>query len=87
MKYNEQETLYLQKIGTRIKSLREQRGWSQEQFSFKSGLHRTYIGGIERGERNISVLNLKKIATTLEVPITKLFEFENKENKETGGNF
>ncbi|PYE42685.1 helix-turn-helix transcriptional regulator [Paenibacillus barcinonensis] len=76
MKYKEPDTLYLQKIGTTIKTLREEHGWSQEQFSFKSGLHRTYIGSIERGERNISVLNLKKIANTLEVPITKLFDFE-----------
>ena len=54
-------------VGTIIRKLREGRGWSQEQLGFKSGLHRNYIGGIERGERNVGIENIAKLARTLGV--------------------
>lgn len=38
------------------------RGWSQEQLGFKSGLHRNYVGGIERGERNVAIVNIARLA-------------------------
>lgn len=61
-------------LGVRIRALRTERGWSQEGFADRCGLDRTYIGGIERGERNLAVLNLLRIARTLGVDVGSLFE-------------
>ncbi len=52
----------LEKVGRRVRELREAKGWSQEELGFRSDLHRNYIGGIERGERNVALLNLEKLA-------------------------
>lgn len=60
-------------MGTRIRALRTERGWSQEGFADRCGLDRTYIGGIERGERNLAVLNLLRITRTLGVTVGELF--------------
>ena len=60
------------KVGISIRKHRKQKGWSQEQLAFESDLHRAYIGQIERGEKNIGLKNLEKIATALSVSITKL---------------
>lgn len=49
-------------VGRRVREFREARGWSQEDLGFEAGLHRNYIGGIERGERNVAVVNLAKLA-------------------------
>jgi transcriptional regulator with XRE-family HTH domain len=54
-------------VGTRLRKLREKKGWSQEQLGFEAGLHRNYIGGIERGERNVGVVNIAKLASSLGV--------------------
>jgi len=61
-------------ISNRIKSLRQEQKISQEKLADKCGLHRTYIGSVERGERNISIENLEKIADALGVSIKELFE-------------
>jgi len=61
-------------LGRRIRKLREQAGISQENLGFLSGLHRTYVGAIERGERNPSVLSLKKLADALKVRVGDLFD-------------
>ena len=61
-------------LGVRIRTLREQANISQEELGHLSGLHRTYIGAIERGERNPSVLSLKKIADALKVTVKDLFD-------------
>jgi len=50
-----------------------QRGLSQEQLAFKANLHRTYIGMIERAEKNITLLNIERIANALEISINDLF--------------
>lgn len=62
------------KFGEKIRMIREAQGLSQEDLAFKSGLHRTYIGGIERGERNPSLESIAKIAKALDVPLNYLFK-------------
>jgi len=62
-------------FGKRIRELRTARGLSQEELAFKSGVHRTYLGGIERGERNPSLRNISAIAKALGVEIFELFLF------------
>lgn len=64
--------LHLQTVGKRIRQLRAERGYSQESFAIACGLDRTYIGGIERGERNLGLKNLFRIAHALEVPPSDL---------------
>ena len=61
------------KFGARVRMLRKKKGFSQEAFADLCGLHRTYIGAIERGERNISLENIEKIARSLGVSIPFLF--------------
>jgi len=61
------------KFGARIRSLRKERGLSQEALSYRAELHRTYIGMIERAEKNITLVNIGKIAKALEVKIKDLF--------------
>jgi transcriptional regulator with XRE-family HTH domain len=74
MSYETSEKQFLQKLGQRIRSLREAKGLSQEKLSFECGLHRTYISSVERGERNIAIINLKKIASSLDVSLSQLFD-------------
>jgi len=61
------------KLGRRIRSFRQSKGWSQEKLAEKAGLHRTYIGSIERGEVNVSLNNIVLVASALEVKIVELF--------------
>ncbi len=61
------------KFGKKIRELRESKGFSQEDFAYEAGLDRTYMGGVERGERNISVLNIIRIASALKVEVGELF--------------
>ncbi len=62
------------RVGINLKRLRQDRGLSQEALAFESGLHRTYISGVERGVRNPTVLVLEEIAAALKVPAAKLLE-------------
>lgn len=68
---------FLVALGAEIKHRREEAGLSQEGFAFKSGLHRTYISEIERGNRNISISNLRKVAGALDIPLSELFRSVN----------
>jgi transcriptional regulator with XRE-family HTH domain len=61
------------RFGKALRRRRHKLGVSQEEFADMCGLDRTYIGGIERGERNVSLVNIQKIATTLRVPLLDLF--------------
>ena len=60
-------------FGERMRELRKQKGFSQESLALACGLDRTYIGGVERGERNISLINIHKIAAALRVAAKELF--------------
>lgn len=60
-------------FGSKIRSLRKEKGISQEELAFRSGLHRTYISDIERGARNVSLKNIEKIAKALGVKSQILF--------------
>ena len=62
----------LKKFGQRVKTLRLQKGWTQEDLARRADLHRTYIGSIERHERNVSLLNVERIAKALKVNIKDL---------------
>lgn len=61
-------------VGLNVQRIRRSRGWSQEQLAFESGLHRTYISGIERGARNPTITVLKELADALGVPASVLLE-------------
>lgn len=63
----------LRNFGRRTRQLRTLRGWSQEELADECGLHRTYIGGVERGERNVSLVNIERIAKALRVGIPSMF--------------
>lgn len=65
---------HLLSIGAEIRMIRTARGFSQESFARFVELDRSYIGGVERGERNLSSLNLIKIAHALEVPVGEFFK-------------
>ncbi len=61
-------------FGERVRALRLDLGMSQEQFAAKCKLDRTYVGSVERGERNISLRNIEKIAKSIGVSISELAE-------------
>ncbi len=63
-----------EEVGFNIRRIREERGLSQEKLGALAGLHRAYIGQIERGEKNIGLKNLEKIAKALEVPVRFLVD-------------
>ncbi|MBX3268336.1 MAG: helix-turn-helix transcriptional regulator [Acidobacteria bacterium] len=65
----------LKQFGDRIRRLRTARGLTQEQLAELTGFHRTYIGMIERGERNLSLTNIATFADTLELRISELLDF------------
>jgi len=61
-------------VGNKIKDFRKKQDLSQDKLAKLSGLDRTYINSVENGRRNISIVNLEKIAIALKVKITKIFE-------------
>ena len=65
--------LLLKALGQRIRVLRTEQGYSQEAFADKCGVHRTFMGTIERGESNLSFQNIHKVAKTLGVTLSNLF--------------
>ena len=62
------------KFGQRIKTLRNERKWSQEALAGETGFHRTYIGMIERGERNPSLINVNIFAKTFGITLSELLK-------------
>lgn len=63
-------------FGRRLTQVRKQKGWSQEKLALESGIARSYLGGVERGQRNIALINICKLAETLDVPVGELFVFD-----------
>ena len=63
------------KFGNRIRELRNEKEWSQETLADKTGFHRTYIGMIERGERNLSLKNVEVFASSFGLSISELLKF------------
>ena len=62
----------LTRFGKRVRELRKSQGYSQESFAAECGLDRTYLGGIERGERNVALRNIGAIANALRISISEL---------------
>lgn len=67
--------ILLEEFGKRIRQLRTDRKLSQEELSFQTGFHRTYIGMVERGERNISLSNIGVFAKYFEMSVSELLDF------------
>ena len=61
-------------FGQRVRELRDAHGWSQEQMEHHCGLHWTYIGQVERGERNLTLLSIQKIARGFKIELAQLFK-------------
>ena len=59
----------LRRLGENLRKFREERAWSQEDMADKAGVHRTYVGGVERGEYNVTVLTLRKFTKTLGITV------------------
>lgn len=62
------------RFGRRVRELRKDQGYSQESFAYACELDRTYVGGIERGERNVALRNIEKIADTLGITVSELMD-------------
>lgn len=69
---------FLQQVGFQIREVRISRGLTQAELAKSCGLHRTFIGSVERGERNVAILNLRLIAKSLRVPLTDLIAEKSK---------
>ncbi|MFK0521966.1 MULTISPECIES: helix-turn-helix domain-containing protein [Paenibacillus] len=65
----------LRLVGQRVRELRKKQGYSQEELGEMAGFHFSYIGGVERAEKNITLLNLQKIADALKVNVHELFVY------------
>lgn len=61
------------RFGRAVRNRRQKLGVSQEEFADICGLDRTYLGGIERGERNLALINIEKIAQTFKISLSELF--------------
>lgn len=70
----ETDITLLKEFGLKVQQRRKELGISQEELAYRAGFHRTYIGMIERAERNITLSNMKRLADALEVEIKELFD-------------
>ena len=59
-------------FGLKVKQLRNQKGWSQEELAHKADIDRTYLPGIEAGKRNVSIVVIEKLAKALKVELTEI---------------
>jgi transcriptional regulator with XRE-family HTH domain len=65
---------FLRWFGSRLRKIRHNKGLSQEELAELAGIDRTYVGGVERGERNLSLLNVKRISDALGINVKDLFD-------------
>ncbi len=72
--YTAEEKRFLKRLGKAIKEKRTGKGISQERLAELTGLHRTYVGSVERGERNVSAINIKALAGALNCKPSELFQ-------------
>ena len=79
-----EETL-ASRFGELVRRLRQERGYSQEEFSFRVGLHQTYVSSIERGERNVTIQTAERIAKALGPTLTELFGELERASEDIGG--
>lgn len=70
-------------FGLKVRQLRIDKNWSQEKLSFATGFHRTYIGMIERGERNISLSNIAVFSKVFELSVSEILDFSKIDPKLT----
>lgn len=64
-------------FGKRLAALRKARGWSQEALALESGIARSYLGGVERGQRNIALVNICRLAEALNLKPSVLLDFDD----------
>jgi transcriptional regulator with XRE-family HTH domain len=64
-----------ERFGFAVKDRREQLGLTQEDLAHRAGIHRTYLSDIERGSRNVSLINIERIAAALALAVSELFQF------------
>jgi transcriptional regulator with XRE-family HTH domain len=79
-----EETL-ARRFGKLVRRLRQERGYSQEEFSFRVGLHQTYVSSIERGERNVTIQTADRIAKALGTTLAEVFSELERASEDVGG--
>jgi transcriptional regulator with XRE-family HTH domain len=65
---------FLEWFGSRVRDIRRQKNLSQEELAARAGIDRTYVGGVERGERNVSIMNIKRLSDALGIEVKDLFD-------------
>lgn len=78
---NMNDNSILSMVGKRIRQIRKLKGYTQEELGEKCGFHFSYIGGVERAEKNISLINVQKLANALEVPVQEFFSYERSSSR------
>lgn len=71
---SDEDSIVILRLGRRIKQLRQGRGWTQDRLAAEAHIHRNYLGGVERGERNLTIISAARIARALEVRLSALFD-------------
>ena len=71
------------KVGIRIKELRESKPFSQKDLAYIADIDRSYIAGVESGQRNISIVNIERIASALDVSLKEFFDNDRFDNDTT----
>ena len=74
---NRDERRFLERVGDRVRELRAAAGLTQAQLADRAGLHRTFVGSVERGERNVALLSLRRIAAALRTTPAELLADPN----------
>jgi transcriptional regulator with XRE-family HTH domain len=81
MAYSGEEQKLLREFGRRVRVARKARDWTQEELAGEVGVDRTYIGGVERGERNLGLLNVNRIAVALNVDFDGLVPYRARQRR------